>query len=188
MTSSDRQGWRILLRLAAITAVAFALVAALRAAPPRPHERLRRRRPRLPAAAAKCTAQILKGSKLVPVSERYYKFAFKKIKGTKKYRKVIVTARRKVKVELHPRQCVRTKSKKTEASTGTRPSSARAGRSRSASASRGPSPCGSPIYTSVKKTVTVKRGNRIVKVKKKVRVYIYEKCKSDRLGRRPAPR
>jgi hypothetical protein len=44
-----------------------------------------------------------------------------------------------------------------------------------------------PIYKTVKKTVTVKKGNRIVKVKKKVRVYTYEKCKSSSSSAAGAP-
>src|SRR3954454_17819069 len=96
MTSSDRQGWRILLRLAALPARAFALVAAsvgvnpaaLKTSPSTTCAS---------AAADKCTAQILKGSKFYDLSERYNKYAYKNIKGRKNYRKVIVTARRKVK-------------------------------------------------------------------------------------------
>src|SRR3954451_993380 len=34
-----------------------------------------------------------------------------------------------------------------------------------------------PVYKTVKKKVTVKKRNRLVKVKRKVRVYVFEKCK-----------
>jgi hypothetical protein len=175
MTSSDRQGWRIVLRLAAITAVAFALVAASVGVAPAALK-TSPSTTRASAAADKCTAQILKGSKYVDLTERYYKYAYKKIKGSKKYRKVIVTARRKVKVSC-TRACVRTKSKKqkkykykTVVRKGKKVK-VRVGKPRTVTVRV-------PIYKSVKKTVTVKKGNRIVKVKKKVRVYTYEKCKS----------
>jgi hypothetical protein len=148
MTSSDRQGWRLITRLAAITAVAFALVAASVTAAPA-SLKTSPSTPTASAAAAKCVAQIQKGSKLVPVYERYYKFAFKKIKGTKKYRKVIVRLRRTMKVSC-TRQCVKTTVKKKKRY---------------------------PVYKTVKKTVTVKKKNKLVKVKKKVRVYVFEKCK-----------
>jgi hypothetical protein len=176
MTSpSHRQGWRILSRLAAITAVAFALVAAAVGVAPASLTTS----PSTPSAtvsADKCTAQILKGSKYVDVYERYYKYAYKKIKGSKKYRKVIVSARRKLKVSC-TRACVRTKTKKqkkykykTVVRKGKKVK-VRTGKPTTVTVRV-------PIYKSVKKTVTVKKGNRLVKVKKKVRVYTYEKCKS----------
>jgi hypothetical protein len=151
-TSSPRQGWRVLLRLAAVTAAAFALVAAsVSAAPPGLKTSSDGSSPAASAAATAttCAAQIQKGSQLVPVYERYYKFVFKKIKGTGKYRKVIVQLRRKMQVSC-TRACVRTKVKKKKRV---------------------------PVYTTVRRTVTVKKGNRLVKVKKKVRVYVFEKCK-----------
>jgi hypothetical protein len=173
MTSSDRHGRRILLRLAAISAVAFALVAASVSAAPtslKPSPA-----PVASAAADTCPAQILKSGKLTTVYERYYKYAYKKIKGTKKYRKVVVSAKRRLMVSCS-RACVRTKTKttkrykyKTVVRKGKKVK-VRVGKPTTVKVTQ-------PIYKSVKKTVSVKKGNRIVKVKKKVRVYTYEKCK-----------
>ena len=174
-TSSDRQGWRVLLRLAAITAVAFALVAASVGVAPAALKSSSTN-VRATAAADTCVAQIAKGSKYVDVYERYYKYAYKKIKGSKKYRKAIVTAKRKMKVSC-TRACVRTKTKKQKKykyKTVTRKGKkvkVRTGKPRTVTVRV-------PIYKTVKKTVTVKKGNRLVKVKKKVRVYAFEKCKA----------
>jgi hypothetical protein len=101
-------------------------------------------------AANTCPAQIQKGTKLVPVYERYYKYAFKKVKGSKKYKRVIVRARRKMQVSC-TRQCVKTKLKKKKRV---------------------------PVYKTVRKRVTVRKGNRLVKVKKRVRVYVFQACKA----------
>src|SRR3954469_7119474 len=175
MTSTHRQGWRVLTRLAAISAVAFALVAASVAAAPAALK-TSGAAPSASAAADTCPAQILKGDKLVNVYERYYKYAYKKIKGTKKYRKVVVSAKRKLQVSC-TRACVRTKSKKQKKykyKTVVRKGKkvrVRTGKPKTVTVQV-------PIYKSVKKTVKVKKGNRIVKVKKKVRVYTFEKCKS----------
>jgi hypothetical protein len=172
--SSDRQGWRILLRLASITAVAFALVAASVSAAP-PGLNASSSTPAASAAATTCVAQMQKGSKLVDVYERYYKYAFKKIKGSKKYRKVIVRSRRKLQTSC-TRQCVRTKSKKEKryhhrtVKVRGKKKKVRTGKPYYVKVSQ-------PVYKTVKKTVTVKKRNRLVKVKKKVRVYVFEKCK-----------
>jgi hypothetical protein len=176
-TSSDhRHGWRILLRLAAITAVAFALVAASVTAAPS----ALKTSPSTPlassAATTKCAAQIQKGGKLVNVYERYYKYVFKKIKKTKKYRKVIVRAKRKLMVSC-TRACVRTKTKKVKryhyktVKVRGKKKKVRTGKAYYVKVAQ-------PVYKSVKKTVTVKKGNRIVKAKRKVRVYVFEKCKT----------
>jgi hypothetical protein len=174
-TSLDRHGWRLVLRLASITAVALAIVAASVGVAPA-SLKTSPSTPRATASADTCVAQILKGSKYVDVYERYYKYAFKKVKGTKKYRKVIVSARRKMKVSC-TRACVRTKSKKQKkykyktVVRGGKKVRVRTGKPRTVTVRV-------PIYKTVKKKVTVKRGGRIVKVKKKVRVYTFEKCKS----------
>jgi hypothetical protein len=175
MSSHDRHGRRILLRLAVITAVAFALVAASVSAAPS-SLKASSSTPTASAAADKCTAQILKGKKLVDVYENYYKYAYKKIKGSKKYRKAIVKARRKLQVSC-TRACVRTKTKKekryhykTVKSHGKK-KKVRTGKPYYVKVAK-------PVYKTVKKTVTVKKGNKLVKVKKKVRVYTFEKCKS----------
>jgi hypothetical protein len=183
-TSTTRQGRRILLRLACMSAVAFGLVAAsVNAAAPglEPSSPA----PSASAAADKCPAQILKSGKLTDVYERYYKYAYKKIKGTKKYRKAVVSARRKLMVTC-TRSCVRTKTKKVKRykyKTVVRKGKkvkVRTGKPKTVKVTV-------PIYKSVKKTVTVKKGNRIVKVKKKVRVYTYEKCKSTSSSSAGAP-
>jgi hypothetical protein len=148
MTSPRHHGWWLVLRLAAIAAAAFTLVAVSVSVAPASVTSSRTDTTTAAAAATKCTAKIQKGKKLVDVYERYYKYAFKKIKGTKKYRKVIVRARRKMQVQC-ARQCVRTKTKKGKRY---------------------------PVYKTVKKKVTVRKGNRLVKVKKKVRVYVFQKC------------
>jgi len=174
MSSHPRHGRRILLRLASVTAVAFALVAASVSAAP---TSLKTSTPvATTAAAATCPAQILKSGKLADVYERYYKYAYKKIKGTKKYRKVVVASKRKLMVSCS-RACVRTQSKKVKryhyktVKRKGKKVKVRTGKPTTVTVTQ-------PIYKSVKKTVSVKKGNRIVKVKKKVRVYTYEKCKS----------
>src|SRR4051812_38193632 len=96
-TSPLRHGRRIPTQMAAVAAVAFALVAACVSAAPAsltPSPEI----PSARAAADTCPAQMLKSGKLVNVYEKYYKYAYKKIKGSKKYRKVIVSAKRKVMV------------------------------------------------------------------------------------------
>ena len=147
--SSPRHGWRILLRLTAVTALAFALVAVSVSAAPAALTSSGSGAPEATMAATTCVAQIQKGSKLVPVYETYYKYAFKKVKGTKQYRKVVVKARRKMQVTC-ARQCVRTKVVKKKRV---------------------------PVYKTVRKRVTVRKGNRLVKATKRVRVYVFEKCK-----------
>jgi hypothetical protein len=172
--SSDRQGWRILLRLASITAIAFAVVAGSVSAAPISLKTSSS--PDASIAATTCVAQIQKGSKTVDVYERYYKYAFKKIKGSKKYRKAIVRARRKLRTSC-TRTCVRTKSKKEKryhyktVKVRGKKKKVRTGKPYYVKVSQ-------PVYKTVKKTVTVKKRNKLVKVKKKVRVYVFEKCKN----------
>lgn len=175
-TSPLRHGRRILTQMVAIAAVAFALVAGSVAAAPASITSSPAGAPTASAAADTCPAQILKSGKLSDVYESYYKYAYKKIKGTKKYRKVVVKAKRKLMVSC-TRSCVRTKTKtvkrykyKTVVRKGKKVK-VRTGKPKSVKVTV-------PIYKSVKKTVTVKKGNRIVKVKKKVKVYTYEKCKT----------
>jgi hypothetical protein len=183
--SSDRQGWRILLRLASITAIAFALVAATVSAAPASLKASSSTPSASAAATTKCVAQIQKGSKLVDVYERYYKYVFKKIKGSKKYRKVIVRARRKLQVSC-TRQCVRTKSKKEKryhyktVKVRGKKKKVRTGKPFTVKVSQ-------PVYKTVKKTVTVKKKNKLVKVKKKVRVYVFEKCRISNSSSAGAP-
>lgn len=171
-------------RLVALCAVAFALVAAsVNAAPSSPTGSTPA--PRAQAAADKCPAQILKNGKLTTLYEKYYKYAYKKIKGTKKYRKVVVSAKRKIMVSC-TRACARTKTKKVKRykyKTVVRKGKkvkVRTGKPKTVKVTV-------PIYKTVKKTVTVKKGNRLVKAKKKVRVYTYEKCKTSGSGAAGAP-
>ncbi|HET6507757.1 MAG TPA: hypothetical protein VFG42_13280 [Baekduia sp.] len=162
-----------LTRLVALCAVAFALVAAsVSAAPTGATPSV----PSASAAATTCPAQILKNGKLANAYEKYYKYAYKRIKGTKKYRKVVVSAKRRIMVSC-ARTCVRTKTKKVKRyryKTVVRKGKkvkVRTGKPRTVKVTV-------PIYKTAKRTVTVKKGNRLVKVKKKVRVYTYEKCKT----------
>ena len=140
-----------LLHVVALTAVAFALVAAsVQAAP----TRIKTGNAEIDSAVAttaqssKCVARILKGGKYVDVYENYFAYKYKKIKGSKRFKRVVVKKRRKLMTSC-ARQCVRTTKKK-----GKRV----------------------PVYKYVRKTVQVKKGNRIVKAKKRVRVYTYAKC------------
>lgn len=176
-TSPLRHGRRILTQMVAVAAVAFALVAgSVAAAPASITSSSAAVAPTARAAADTCPAQILKSGKLTDVYESYYKYAYKKIKGSKGYRKVVVKAKRKLMVSC-TRACVRTKTKtvkrykyKTVVRKGKKVK-VRTGKPKSVKVTV-------PVYKSVKKTVTVKKGNRIVKVKKKVKVYTYEKCKT----------
>jgi hypothetical protein len=172
------------MRLVALCAVAFAVVAAgVSAAPTRLTSSAPA--PSVRAAADQCPAQILKSGKLTPLYEKYYKYAYKKIKGSKKYRKVVVSAKRKIMVSC-TRACARTKTKKVKRykyKTVVRKGKkvkVRTGKPKTVKVTV-------PIYRTVKKTVTVKKGNRLVKVKKKVRVHTYEKCKTTGAGAAGAP-
>lgn len=175
-TSPLRHGRRVLAQMAALAAIALAVVAASVAAAPASITSSAPGAPTASATADKCPAQILSGGKLTNVYEKYYKYAYKKIKRTKKYRKVVVSAKRKVMVSC-TRACVRTKTKKVKRyryKTVVRKGKkvkVRTGKPKTVKVVV-------PIYKSAKKTVTVKKGNRLVKVKKKVRVYTYEKCKT----------
>jgi hypothetical protein len=183
-TSSAGNARPILLRLAGVTAVAFALVAASVSAAPT-SLKTSASTPTASAAATTCAAQIQKGSKLVDVYENYYKYAYKKIKGTKKYRKVIVRSRRKLQTSC-TRQCVQTKSKKEKryhyktVTVKGKKKKVRTGKPYYVKVTQ-------PVYKTVKKTVTVKKGNKLVKVKKKVRVYVFEKCKISKSSSAGAP-
>jgi hypothetical protein len=179
--SSPRHGWRILTRLAALCAVAFALVAlsvAAAAGSIGTSAASASATPTASAAADTCVAQIKKGTKLVPLYETYYKYAYKKKKGSKSYKKVVVKAKRKLRTTCS-RQCARTVTKKqkryryktvTKVVRGKKKKvRVRVGKPRTVTVTV-------PVYRTVKKTVSVKKGNRIVKVKKKVKVYTFQKC------------
>jgi hypothetical protein len=101
------------------------------------------------AAAAKCVAQIRKGNKLVPVYQRTYVYKYVHLKGFKtKFKRVVKRVRRKVKVSC-AKQCVVMKKKK--------------GKRR-------------PVYVTKRVKVKIKRGNRILTVKRRKRVYKYGRC------------
>jgi len=105
--------------------------------------------PTASAAAAKCVAQIRKGNKLVPVYQKIYVYKYVKVKGAgSKYKRVVKRVRRKVKVSC-AKQCVVMKKKK--------------GKRR-------------PVYVTKRVKVKIKRGNRILTVKRRKRVYKYGRC------------
>lgn len=171
MMSSVRTTPRILLRMAALTAIAFALVAASVSAAPLSGNQTSSA-PTADAASAKCVAKIQKSkTKLATLYEHYYKYAFKKSshkkkhkkhkakkatasaakakhKGSGSYHRVVVRAKRKIKVSC-ARQCARTKVVKGKRK---------------------------PVYRKLRRRVTVKKGNHIVHRKKKVRWYRWQRC------------
>jgi hypothetical protein len=100
------------------------------------------------AAAAKCVAQIRKGNKLVPVYQKTYVYKYVKVKGTGKFQRVVKQVRRKVKVSCS-KQCVVMKKKKKKLR---------------------------PVYVVKRVKVKIKRGNRILTVKRRKRVYKYGRC------------
>jgi hypothetical protein len=104
--------------------------------------------PAAAAAAAKCVAQIRKGNKLVPVYQKTFVYKFVKVTGTTKFRRVVKQVRRKVKVSC-AKQCVVMKKKKKKLR---------------------------PVYVTRRVKVKIKRGNRILTVKRKKRVYKYGRC------------
>jgi hypothetical protein len=103
--------------------------------------------PAASAAAAKCVAQIRKGNKLVPVYQKSYVYKYVKT-SPGKYKRVVKRVRRKVKVSC-AKQCVVMKKKK--------------GKRR-------------PVYVTKRIKVKIKRGNRILTVKRRKRVYKYGRC------------
>jgi hypothetical protein len=99
-------------------------------------------------AAAKCIAQIRKGNTLVPVYQRTYVYKFVKQKGSKTFKRVVKQVRRKVKVSC-AKQCVVMKKKKKKLR---------------------------PVYVTKRVKVKIRRGNRILTVKRRKRVYKYGRC------------
>jgi hypothetical protein len=99
-------------------------------------------------AAAKCVAQIRKGNKLVPVYQKTFVYKFVKVNGTSKFRRAVKQVRRKVKVSC-AKQCVVMKKKKKKLR---------------------------PVYVTKRVKVKIKRGNRILTVKRRKRVYKYGRC------------
>jgi hypothetical protein len=100
-------------------------------------------------AAAKCIAQIRKGNKYVSVYQRLFVYKYVRVKGSRtKYRRVVKQVRRKLKVSC-AKQCVVMKKRK--------------GKRR-------------PVYVVKRVKVKIKRGNRILTVKRRKRVYKFGKC------------
>ena len=100
------------------------------------------------AAAAKCVAQIRKGNKLVPVYEKTYVYKYVHKTGSSAYKRVAKRVRRKVKVSC-AKQCVVMKKKKKKLR---------------------------PVYVTKRVRVKIKRGNKILTVKRRKRVYKYGRC------------
>jgi hypothetical protein len=103
--------------------------------------------PAASAAAAKCVAQIRKGSKLVAVYEKLYVYKYVKVAGGK-FKRVVKQVRRKMKVTC-AKQCVVMKKKKGKLK---------------------------PVYVTKRIKVKIKRGNRILTVKRRKRVYKFGRC------------
>jgi hypothetical protein len=103
--------------------------------------------PAASTAAAKCVAQIRKGNKLVPVYQKTFVYKYVKT-GPGHYKRVVKRVRRKVKVSC-AEQCVVMKKKK--------------GKRR-------------PVYVVKRVKVKIKRGNRILTIKRRKRVYKYGRC------------
>jgi hypothetical protein len=99
-------------------------------------------------AAAKCIAQIRKGNKLVPVYQRTYVYKFVKQKASKSFKRVVKQVRGKVKVSC-AKQCVVMKKRKKKLR---------------------------PVYVTKRVKVKIKRGNRILTVERRKRVYKYGRC------------
>lgn len=104
------------------------------------------------AAKGQCVAKILKKGKYVTLFQRTYKYKFVRVrKGSKKFKRVIRRVRVAVRVAcVTRRQCVLYRKKK--------------GKRR-------------PVYSIKRVKVAVRRGNRIVKVKRRRRVYKFTTCK-----------
>jgi hypothetical protein len=101
------------------------------------------------AAAAKCVAQIRKGNKLVPVYQKTFVYKYVRITGgAGKFKRVVKQVRRKVKVSC-AKQCVVMKKKKKRLR---------------------------PVYVTKRVKVKIKRGDRILTVKRRKRVYKYGRC------------
>jgi hypothetical protein len=129
---------------------ATCLVAFLAALPSAAATRSPADSPSASAAAAKCVAQIRKGNKLVPVYERTYVYKYVRKTGSATYKRVVKQVRRKVKVSC-AKQCVVMKKKKKKLR---------------------------PVYVTKRIKVKIKRGNRILTVKRRKRVYKYGRCPS----------
>jgi hypothetical protein len=127
---------------------ATCLVAFLAALPTSPVTAAPTDSPAASAAAAKCVAQIRKGNKLVPVYQKTYVYKFVKKKGQSTFKRVVKQVRRKVTVSC-AKQCVVMKKRKKKLR---------------------------PVYVTKRIKVKIKRGNRILTVKRRLKVYKYGRC------------
>jgi hypothetical protein len=101
-------------------------------------------------ADANCTALIQKGSKLVAVYTRVYKYKFVKVKGSKSFKRKIVHVKQKLKVPC-AKQCVKMVKKKGKLK---------------------------PVYVVLKKKVKVPSHGVLKTVKQRIRTYKFAKCKA----------
>jgi hypothetical protein len=99
-------------------------------------------------AAKTCTAMIQKGSKFVALYEKVYKYKFVKIKGSKGYKRKIVSVKQKMKVSCTS-QCVVMVKKKGKLK---------------------------PVYVYKTKKVRVPKHGVLRTVKKRLRTYKFGKC------------
>jgi hypothetical protein len=139
MTSTPRHGRR---PAALIALVLIAALAALHATPSPAASGP------VAVAAANCNVQIQKSGKLVNVYKRVYKYKFKRVKGSKSFKRVIV----RVKVPLRATcgtNCVLQVKRKGKLQ---------------------------PVYVIKRITVTLKRGSRLVKKKVRRKSYKFGAC------------
>lgn len=101
-------------------------------------------------AAATCSAKILRKGQLVTIRRTTYRYAYRKVKGTKSFRRVVKRVTRAVRVSC-ARPCVVMRSRRGKKQ---------------------------PVYTIKTVKVKSKRGNRIVTVKRKRKVYRFGACAS----------
>jgi hypothetical protein len=144
--SPPRLPWRALVAAAAMAILCAAVAAASAAVPERPAAS---NAPVASADAAKCTAMIQKGKKLVAVYEKVYKYKFVKVKGKNKFQRKIVHVKQKMKVPC-AKQCVLMKKKKGK---------------------------NKPVYVVLKKKVLVPKKGVLKTVTKRIRTYKFTKCK-----------
>jgi hypothetical protein len=138
--------WRALCAFAVVAALLAALAGGSSAAP---------RSSGAPAptasdSAARCTALIQKGKKLVAVYEKVYKYKFVRAKGSKTFQRKIVHVKQKLKVPC-AKQCVKMVKRKKKLK---------------------------PVFVVLKKKVQVPKHGKLVSVKKRIRTYKFVKCKA----------
>ena len=100
------------------------------------------------SAAAKCNARILRGARFVNLKQFTYRYRFRRVPGTSRYKRVIVRLRVNVRVNC-ARRCVLTRRRR--------------GKRR-------------PVYSLKRVRVKARRGNRIVTIRRLRRVYRFGRC------------